>query len=423
MFWIGLLFRSTTETCASACLCVLSFRFAWAWSWYWKAVGHSMHARPTRQVYVIYVHLQRGNQACAIATTVWRMRGVSTKLLLICAIPAHAWILTVQTLVASTSLTSAGTPPFPMNWFLARMRLAHVSFCLVVRAVDRGLAFGLGEHASVAFFARVVMELMQLAAPADLVDRTLTKDQGVRDFLQVVASEERHHAELVWATVAWAIQAGKTSVQQAALSALDAAEAKLMKSVVFSEGNLDHGILSASLDLAVRREAASLVKRLPLELSSDNLWHKELSTFESLVYEAFDQSIIRLGDVQNEQVQQVVWCRNKICRISNQFVCSMKVQSHWEAWKHWAELQSTLETETPLWSTRVPLHPVRSIRAERYRDARTSEVAVHSNEGKENEDERSTAPGVYSWKGGFGLVVGRVVLEEVISTARAPQTL
>ena len=169
---------------------------------------------------------------------------------------------------------------------------------------------------------QTVFEAIQGETPAALaatVALRFAKDQGVRDFLQVVASEERRHAELAWATVAWAIQAGKTSVQQAALSALDAAEAKLMKSVVSSEGNLDYGILSGSLDLAVRREAASLVKRLRLELSSDNLWHKELSTFESLVYEAFDQSIIRLGDVQNEQVQQVVWCRNKICRISNQF--------------------------------------------------------------------------------------------------------
>lgn len=35
------------------------------------------------------------------------------------------------------------------------------------------ISLGLAEHASVASFARVVMELMQLAAPADLVDRTL----------------------------------------------------------------------------------------------------------------------------------------------------------------------------------------------------------------------------------------------------------
>ena len=246
------------------------------------------------------------------------------------------------------------------------------------RRVNPGLAshfksLGLAEHASVASFARVVMELMQLAAPADLVDRTLAagqeevrhaqmalslargwssedfhlgpldglefapitlmdlarqtvfeaiegetpaalaavvalrfaKDEGVREFLQVVASEERRHAELAWATVAWAIQAGKTSVQQAALEALDVAEAKLMQSVASSEGNLDYGILSSTLDLAVRREAASLVKSLRLELSSDNLWQQELVTFEGHVREAFDKSIIRLSDV-NEEVQEVL---------------------------------------------------------------------------------------------------------------------
>ena len=241
------------------------------------------------------------------------------------------------------------------------------------RKVNRDLSshfksIGLAEHASVASFARVVMELLQLAAPADLVDRTLlagreevrhaqmalslarswsvedfhvgpleglelppvtlidlarqtvfeavagetpaalaakvalrfAQDHAVRNFLQLVAVEERRHAELAWATLAWAIQRGKTPVLEAALAALEVAEAKLMQSVIPSEGNLAYGILSSTLDLAIRHEAATLLKSLRLELS--DLWNQELSTFENYVRQAFDKSITRLDDVQNEQV-------------------------------------------------------------------------------------------------------------------------
>lgn len=232
------------------------------------------------------------------------------------------------------------------------------------------VSVGLAEHASVASFARVVMELMQLAAPAQLVDRTLeagreevrhaqlafslargwsgegyqlgplngleyapvslmelakqtvfeailgetpaalraslalrfASHQGVREFLLQVARDERRHAELAWATVAWAVQAGKAEVLQEVLVALDAAEERLAQSGATKEGNLAYGILSSELESAVRQEAANLVKRIRLELSNESLLRSSLSSFELRVQQEFGHSISRMEEVKEVAV-------------------------------------------------------------------------------------------------------------------------
>ncbi|CAK9042888.1 Transmembrane protein 87A [Durusdinium trenchii] len=231
------------------------------------------------------------------------------------------------------------------------------------------ISLGLAEHASVASFARVVMELMQLAAPADLVDRTLqagreevrhaqvafslartwsaegyqlgplngleyapvsfvqlarqtvfeailgetaaflraslalrfATHQGVREFLLQVASDERRHAELAWATVAWAVQA-KAEVVQEVLVALDAADEELARSKATGKGNLAYGILSSDLESAVHQEAANLVKRFRQELSSGSLLQNNLSSFELRVQQEFDHSISRMAEVKEVSV-------------------------------------------------------------------------------------------------------------------------
>ena len=116
-----------------------------------------------------------------------------------------------------------------------------------------------------------------------------------------MASDERRHAELAWATVAWAVQA-KAEVVQEVLVALDAADEELARSKATGNGNLASGILSSDLESAVHQEAANLVKRFRQELSSGSLLQNNLSSFELRVQQEFDHSISRMAEVKEVSV-------------------------------------------------------------------------------------------------------------------------
>ena len=62
---------------------------------------------------------------------------------------------------------------------------------------------------------QTVFEAILGETPAALraaVASSVAFDQHAREFWQLVALEERRHAELAWATVAWAVQAGQVQV-------------------------------------------------------------------------------------------------------------------------------------------------------------------------------------------------------------------
>lgn len=227
------------------------------------------------------------------------------------------------------------------------------------------LSVGLSEHASVASFSRVVLELMQFGAPAELLDRTLVAAQdeirhaqmaftlssewspepfvlrplkglefnaitlaefanqtvteavegetpaalraalalhfveheGVRDYLKQVAVEERRHAELAWATLAWTCLKGNQegpAVQASAMSALDHAVLQLKACPVLKKTNLQHGILSPDLEASVCREAASLVQLLKTEMQGID----DLKLFELRVQEHFEKALTSVSRQQ-----------------------------------------------------------------------------------------------------------------------------
>lgn len=230
------------------------------------------------------------------------------------------------------------------------------------------LSVGLSEHASVASFSRVVLELMQFGAPAELLDRTLVaaqeeirhaqmaftlsnewspepfvlrplkglefntitlaefanqtvteavegetpaalraalalhfvEHQGVRDYLKQVAEEERRHAELAWATLAWTCLKGNQegpAVQASAMSALDHAALQLKACPVLKKSNLQHGILSPDLEALVCREAASLVQLLKTEMQGiDGI--DGLKLFELRVQEHFEKAVTSVSRQQ-----------------------------------------------------------------------------------------------------------------------------
>mmetsp|Transcript_8416 Transcript_8416/g.15377 ORF Transcript_8416/g.15377 Transcript_8416/m.15377 type:complete len:397 (-) Transcript_8416:83-1273(-) len=228
---------------------------------------------------------------------------------------------------------------------------------------DQGLAahflsVGLSEHASVASFSRVVLELMQLGAPAGLVNRTLVAAQeeirhaqmafslaktwssqafalspleglefrpitleefadqtvreavegetpaalkaalalrfaqhgGVRDFLAAVAVEERRHAELAWATLAWAFLQESPAVQQSASASLDRTVAHLKTQPASQQGDLAHGLLTPELEEMARHEAAGVVVKLQKELKGAT----SLDDFESRAQRHFDDALASL---------------------------------------------------------------------------------------------------------------------------------
>ncbi len=70
------------------------------------------------------------------------------------------------------------------------------------------------EHASIAAFARFVLQLMALGAPAELV---------AADVLATIATDEARHAELAWRCVAWMVRAFGQEARDALESALGAA--------------------------------------------------------------------------------------------------------------------------------------------------------------------------------------------------------
>ena len=230
------------------------------------------------------------------------------------------------------------------------------------------LSVGLSEHASIASFSRVVLELMQFSAPAELLDRTLVAAQdeirhaqmaftlssewspepfvlrplkglefntitlaefanqtvtegvegetpaalraalalhfvqheGVRDYLKQVAVEERRHAELAWATLAWTCLKGNQegpAVQASAMSALDHAVLQLKACPVLKKSNLQHGILSPDLEASVCREAASLVQLLKTEMQGiDGI--DDLKLFELRVQEHFEKAVTSVSRQQ-----------------------------------------------------------------------------------------------------------------------------
>eukprot|EP00404_Azadinium_spinosum_P013916 CAMPEP_0180528068 /NCGR_PEP_ID=MMETSP1036_2-20121128/60581_1 /TAXON_ID=632150 /ORGANISM="Azadinium spinosum, Strain 3D9" /LENGTH=290 /DNA_ID=CAMNT_0022541563 /DNA_START=397 /DNA_END=1266 /DNA_ORIENTATION=+ len=207
-----------------------------------------------------------------------------------------AGVLTARIAASSRDSNSSGGPSDECDWSRWFVDASHEE-AVPIATSKEGLgtqiaehyqSTGLGEHASVASFSRV-LELMRHGAPAQLVDRTLsaareevqhaqmalslarawsttrfrvtgidgllaergvdgladlaaltateavagetpgvlraaialrfTRHQQVREYLSRVVVEERRHAELAWATVAWALLAeaenGGTSSPQA----------------------------------------------------------------------------------------------------------------------------------------------------------------------------------------------------------------
>lgn len=236
---------------------------------------------------------------------------------------------------------------------------------------------GLAEHASVASFSRVVLELMENAAPAWLLDRTMlaareeihhaqmafavarswsqesfhvtgmdgliegqksgglvelarrtvaeacagetpaflkvavakhfVQDMQISEYLNKVLVEEKLHASLAWATVAWAVSAARRDEQRLVKLAVHQVLAETASSLrsqakasapdLRSELELlKVGILSPSWKAAVARVAAPLVEALGVDLLSADLVVNGIDHFEHLVNERFDDA---LEEVEN----------------------------------------------------------------------------------------------------------------------------
>jgi len=235
---------------------------------------------------------------------------------------------------------------------------------------------GLAEHASVASFSRVVLELMENAAPAWLLDRTMVaareeirhaqmafalarsrsqepfhvagmdgllegqesgglvelarrtvteacagetpaflrvaiakhfvQDVQTSEYLNAVLVEEKRHAALAWATVAWAVSVAQGDEQRLVRLAVQQNLASTASSLwlqanasapdLRSEPELlKAGILSPSLEAAVARVAAPVVEALGVDLLSTDLLVNGIDHFEHLVNERFDRA---LGEVE-----------------------------------------------------------------------------------------------------------------------------
>ena len=83
------------------------------------------------------------------------------------------------------------------------------------------------------FASQTVKEAVEGETPATLraaLALHFVEHEGVRDYLKQVAVEERRHAELAWATLAWTCLKGNQeghAVQASAMSALDHAVLQL----------------------------------------------------------------------------------------------------------------------------------------------------------------------------------------------------
>jgi len=243
---------------------------------------------------------------------------------------------------------------------------------------------GLAEHASVASFSRVVLELMENAAPAWLLDRTMVaareeirhaqmafalarswsqepfhltgmdgllagqksgglvelarrtvteacagetpaflrvavakhfvQDMQTSEYLNAVLVEEKLHASLAWATLAWAVSAAQGDEQSLVRLAVQQTLASTASSL-WSQANasvpdlpsepelLKAGILSPSMEAAVARAAAPVVEALGVDLLSTDLLLNGIDHFEHLVNERFDRALAEVeGLGRSEQL-------------------------------------------------------------------------------------------------------------------------
>lgn len=202
----------------------------------------------------------------------------------------------------------------------AREEVEHAQMALALARTWSNASFeisgisGLGEHRSggLADFARrTVTEACAGETPAVLraaVAQRHARDERVLKYLDAVLLEERRHAELAWATVAWSVVLGSQdgdakvdgAVRGAVYEALASAVASLEvqaralpqeKDDAGSSGLLAVGILSPELNAEVARMASSLVQRLRAELLQLNLKGGGLRQFESLVHHHFGGAI------------------------------------------------------------------------------------------------------------------------------------
>jgi hypothetical protein len=124
---------------------------------------------------------------------------------------------------------------------------------------------GLMDHASVAAFARFVLQLLELGAPADLIRST-----------QAALADEISHAELCFGI---ATELAGHSVQPAALSmtgALDAMSPDQVVSTAFAEACLGETIAAVEAELASEVAEDAAVKAALAKIAKDEARHAEL---------------------------------------------------------------------------------------------------------------------------------------------------
>eukprot|EP00931_Biecheleriopsis_adriatica_P069406 TRINITY_DN43261_c0_g1_i1.p1 TRINITY_DN43261_c0_g1~~TRINITY_DN43261_c0_g1_i1.p1 ORF type:complete len:467 (-),score=86.59 TRINITY_DN43261_c0_g1_i1:78-1442(-) len=208
-------------------------------------------------------------------------------------------------------------------WSSKSLRVTGIDGLLAERKGD-----GLADLAK-----RVVTEACAGETPAVLkmaVAYRFAQNEKVREYLRTTLVEERRHAELAWATVAWAMLSDaqgsgqvepqeKRAVLLATSNALASTSASLWlqanaSSIIDRHSKkagrlLQVGILPPSMEAAVAQIAAPMVERLRAELLSEQLLANGLDHFESLVHQQFEHALVAVdlvvADIEHEKKQVV----------------------------------------------------------------------------------------------------------------------
>jgi len=175
------------------------------------------------------------------------------------------------------------------------------------------------------FVRRTALEACAGETPAVLraaIALGRARDPQAVEYLRAVLAEERRHAELAWATVAWAVAADDRSAEahgaarraavDALTSAASALEAQAATGSTTSEAArrsaelLEVGILSAELKAEAMRIGARVVRHLLALVSDEQLPITDLPTFEATVQGHFDEALAEAHSGKASRVESNV---------------------------------------------------------------------------------------------------------------------